>query len=79
MSSRVKVEDSQQRNYHIITHYAEKHFVGPNDVAVGPNEEILVVDTGNDCVVVMDKSFDVITVIGKNDREGKLTSPYGEL
>jgi len=74
---RILVKDYQQIDYQIITHYEGKQFIGPNDITVGPNEELLVADTGNDCVVVMTKNLDMVTVIGKDECDGKLSSPYG--
>jgi len=70
-------QQTEQKLYQIITHYEEKEFCGPNDVTIGPNEEVIVADTGNNCVVVMDKNLNFKSVIGKDKSKNRMSLPYG--
>lgn len=69
-------QQAEQGFYEVITHYEGKEFCSPNDVTIGPNEEVIVADTGNDCVVVMDKNLNFKSVIGK-DASNRMSLPYG--
>lgn len=70
-------QQTEQKVYHIISNYEGKEFCGPNDVAIGPNEDVIVADTGNDCVVVMDKDLNFKHFIGKDKNANRMSLPYG--
>lgn len=61
----------------VMTHYGEKKFDKLSDVEVGPNGEVIIVDSGNRCVVVLDKDLDLLAVIGKGSGKSKLVYPDG--
>lgn len=51
-----------------MTHFGKysAKFSSLRDVAIGPNEEIIIVDNGNRCVVVLDCKFNLLTVFGSD-------------
>ena len=55
----------------IVTHYGEScvQFNNLRDVAIGPNKEILIVDNGNRCVLVLDHKLNLLTAIGKANKQ----------
>jgi len=61
----------------VVTHYGKSHtkFGNLRDVAIGPNKEIIIVDNGNKCVIVLDSEFNLLTVIGKGVGNARLTDP----
>ena len=61
----------------VMVHYGEKRFSNLSDVDVGPNEEIVVVDSGNKCVVVLDSELNLSTVIGQGFGNSRLVLPDG--
>ena len=48
-----------------------------NDVAIGGNNEIIIVDNCNRCVLVLDHKFDLLRVIGQGEFNTKLVRPGG--
>ena len=62
-----------------MTHYGQNKFDSVYDVAVGRNEEILIVSYGkvNPCVVVLDNELNLLTVIGQGDGDSRLIGPNG--
>ena len=70
-------QQTEQRFYQIVTNCEGEEFCGPNDVAVGPNEDVIIADTGNNCVVVMDKDLNFKSVIGKDKVNNRMNLPYG--
>ena len=68
--SRITVQDCSQ----VLTHYGGKKFAGLTDVAVGPNDEILIADYGNRSVIVLDRQLNLLRVIGQDSR---LVAPFG--
>ena len=67
---RITVQDCSQ----VLTHYGEIKFAGLTDVAVGPNNEILIADYGNRCIIVLDHEFNLLRVFGQDSR---LVAPFG--
>ena len=61
----------------VMTHYREKKFDKLSDVEVGPNGEVIIVDSGNRCVVVLDKDLNLLAVIGQGSGKSKLVYPDG--
>ena len=60
-----------------MTHYEGKRFGKLSDVNVGPNGEIVIVDSSNKCVVVLDNDLNLLTVIGKGSGRSRLVHPDG--
>ena len=48
-----------------------------NDVTIGPNNEIVIADNSNRCVVVLDDKFNLLAVIGQRNLDSKLVKPVG--
>ena len=59
----------------VVTHYGGKEFGSPWDVAITPNEEVVIVDYGNNCIVVLDHKLKLLTVIGQGSGNNRLVNP----
>ena len=51
----------------VVTHYGGNKFGNLNDVATGPNGEVVIVDNDNSCVVVLDNKLNFVKLIGRRD------------
>ena len=60
----------------MVTHYGKNKFGYPTDVAIAPNGEVVIVDQGSRCVVVLDDKLDVVTVFGQ-EGPGRVDKPIG--
>ena len=70
-----KIKD--QHCSQVVTCYGENKFGHLNDVTIGPNNEIIIADNGNRCVVVLDCKCNLLTVIGQGSFDSKLVRPVG--
>ena len=61
----------------VVTHYGKKKFGHLRDVAVGPNGELVIVDNGNNSVVILDKKLNLLKVIGQGSDSNRLFNPEG--
>ena len=61
----------------MVTHFGENKFGYLNDVAIAPSGEIVIVDDGNKCVVVLDNKLNLLKVIGQGSGNSRLVSPDG--
>ena len=61
----------------VVTHYGRKKFGDLHDVTVTPNDEIVIADYGNSCVVVLDNKLKLLKVIGQGSGNSRLVSPDG--
>ena len=61
----------------VITHFGGHKFGCLFDVAIGPNQEVLVLDNTNHCVVVFDRELNPQTVIGQGEGESRLVHSTG--
>ena len=61
----------------VVTHYGKKKFSYLNDVTVTPNDEIVIVDDGKKCVVVLDNKLNLLKVIGQGIGNSRLVDPDG--
>ena len=61
----------------VVTHYRGHKFGGLRDVTVTCNDEILIVDNGNNCVVVLDNKLNLLKVIGQGSGNSRLVYPDG--
>ena len=61
----------------VVTHYRGHKFGGLSDVTVTCNDEILIVDYGNRCVVVLDNKLNLLKVIGQGSGNSRLVDPDG--
>ena len=61
----------------VVTHYGGNKFGHLNDVAIGPNGEVVIVDNGNDSIVLLDDKLNLLKVIGQGSGDSRLVTPYG--
>ena len=61
----------------VVTHYGGNEFSYLNDVVVGPNGEVVIVDYDNSSVVLLDDKLNLLKVIGQGSGNSRLVSPYG--
>ena len=67
-----------ERDYcQVVTHYGGNKFGYLNDVAVGPNGEVVIVDRGNNSVVLLNDKLKLLKVIGQGSGNSRLVNPYG--
>ena len=61
----------------IVTHYGKSctKYGNLRDIALGPNNETIIVDNSNQCVIVLDCKLNLLRVIGKGIGLGTLTDP----
>ena len=67
----------EEQNCQLITHYGGKKFNGPRSVAIGPNDEVVVVDRDNTEVMIFDKDLKLIRTFGQGSGDSKLNRPVG--
>ena len=67
----------EEKNCQLVTHYGGKDFDNPCSVAVGPNNEVVVVDSGNKEVIIFDKDLKLIKTFGHGSGDSKLSDPLG--
>ena len=61
----------------VVTHYGGNKFGYLNDVAVGPNGEVVIVDCGNKSIMLLDDKLNLLKVIGQGSDNSRLDRPYG--
>ena len=61
----------------IVTHYGGNEFGNLLDVTVTPNDEIVIVENDNKCVVVLDNKLNLLKVIGQGKGINTLVNPEG--
>ena len=61
----------------VVTHYGGNVFSQLYDVIVTSNDDIVIVDYGNNCVVVLDNKLNLLKVIGQGSGNSKLVRPSG--
>ena len=59
----------------VVTHYGRKKFSNLRDVTVTSNDEIVIIDYGNKCVVVLDNELNLLNVIGQGSGSSRLLYP----
>ena len=67
----------RKRHCQVMTYYGGNKFGGLNDVAIGANDEVVIVDNANKCVIVLDCNFALLAVIGRGSGDSRLVRPYG--
>ncbi|XP_065917745.1 E3 ubiquitin-protein ligase TRIM71-like [Dysidea avara] len=70
---------SKMREGHcqVMTHYGGNKFGKLIDVAIGVNNEVIIIDNTNKCVIVLDCNFALIAVIGQGSGDNRLVYPHG--
>ena len=67
----------EEKNCQLVTHYGGKKFNQPRDVAIGPNDEVVIVDDTNKEAVIFDKDLKLIRTFGQGSGDSKLNYPVG--
>ena len=67
----------EEKNCQLVTHYGGKKFDRPRGVAIGPNDEVVIVDKGNTEVITFDKDLKLIRTFGQGNGDSKLNNPVG--
>jgi len=67
----------EEKNCQLVTHYGEKKFMLPRGVAIGPSEEVIIVEGRNREVIIFDKNFELIRTFGQGSGDSKLNDPSG--
>ncbi|XP_065907154.1 RING finger protein nhl-1-like [Dysidea avara] len=62
-------------NCQLIMQYGRKKFEWPHDVAITVNDDVVVVDSTNKDIVVMDKDMNMISAFGQGSGDSKLCYP----
>ena len=70
---------SKMREGHcqVMTHYGGKKFGKLSDVAIGVNNEVIIIDYTNKCVIVLDCNFALLAVIEQGSGDNRLLYPNG--
>ena len=63
----------EEKNCQLVTHYGGKKFNFPQDVAIGPNDEV----RDNKEVIIFDKDLNLIRTFGQGSGDSKLNYPAG--
>ena len=61
----------------VVTHYGGKKFGRLTDVTITSNDEVIVADWDNKCVVVLDNKLNLLKVIGQGRGNSRLVRPDG--
>ena len=67
----------EEKYCQLVTHYGGKKFKCPRDVAIGPNDEVVIVDNTNKEVIIFDKDLKLIRTFGQGSGYSKLNRPDG--
>ena len=61
----------------LFTEYGGKWYQRPCGIAIGPNEEVIIVDEINQDAIIFDKNLTLMRVFGQGSGDGKLNKPLG--
>ena len=64
----------EEKNCQLVTHYGGNC---PRGVAVGPNDEVVIVDSTNKEVIIFSKDLKLIRTFGQGSGDSKLNNPVG--
>ena len=67
----------EEKNCQLVTHYGGKKFNIPHNVAIGPNDEVVIIDSDNKEAIIFDKNLKLIRTFGQGSGDGKLNDPIG--
>ena len=65
----------EEKNCQLVTHYGGKKFRWPYGIAIGPSNEVVMVDIRNKEVIIFDKDLKLIRTFGQGSGDSKLNSP----
>ena len=67
----------EKKNCQLVAHYGGKKFNFPRGVAIGPNDDIVIVDRDDKKVKIFDKDLKLIRTFGQDSGDNKLNNPVG--
>ena len=67
----------EEKNCQLVTHYGGNKFNCPHDVAIGPDDEVVIVDRDNKEVIIFNKDLKLIRTFGQGSGDSKLNYPVG--
>ena len=67
----------EEKNCQLLTHYGGKKFNCPHDIAIGPNDEVVITDSRNNEVMIFDKDLKLIRTFGQGSGDSELSYPVG--
>ena len=67
----------EEKKCQLVTHYGGKKFNFPQDAAIGPNDEVVIVDSTNKEGIIFDKDLKLIRTFGQGSGDSKLNNPVG--
>ena len=67
----------RQEDCSAVTHYGGNKFGRLNDIAIGVNDEVVIVDQTNKCVIVFNSNLMLLSVIGRGRGDSRLIDPIG--
>ena len=67
----------RQQDCSVVTDYGGNKFGSLSDVAIGVQDEVVVVDFTNKCVIVFDCNMTLLSVIGQGSDDSRLDYPIG--
>ena len=67
----------EKKKCQLVTNYEGKKFSLPHGVAIGPNDEVVIVDSNNEEVIIFDKDLKLIRTFGQGSGDNKLNYPTG--
>jgi len=63
----------RQQDCSVVTGYGGNEFGSLDDVAIGVNNEVVIVDKTNNCVIVLDCNMTLLSVIGQENGHSRLS------
>ena len=65
----------EKKNCQLVTHYGRKKFKWPFAIAIGPNDEVVIVDNNKKEVIILDKDLKLVRSFGQGNRHYELSNP----
>ena len=67
----------EEKHCQLVTCYGRKKFSCPHDIAIRPNNEVVMVESDNAEVIIFDKDFKFTRTFGQGSGDSKLNYPVG--
>ena len=65
----------EEKNCQLVTHYGGKKFSWPHGIAIGPSNEVVMINNRNKEVIIFDKDLKLIRAFGQGSGDSKLNCP----
>ena len=67
----------EEQNSQLVTHYGGEKFGWPHNIAIRPNDEVVIADKDNKEVIIFDKDLKLIRTFGQGSGDSELIRPVG--